>query len=177
MHCTANTAGQAKARALKLAKAATELHKLIRSAGSRYHPTEAKVTARAAEIAKKRRVTASLRTTITTGPDGKPRLRLELRPGRDRRRSLRSRRRPATAICLALPVFCLLEREARRALAITLKGFYTDNKAVRPTGRLILLALSRLSVLPADDSHPPDLIAKSSTTSSTYSTRLRRLTW
>jgi hypothetical protein len=39
VYSPANAAGQAKARALKLAKAAGELDKLVRTAGTRFHPT------------------------------------------------------------------------------------------------------------------------------------------
>ena len=38
VYSSANAAGQAKARAAKLAKAATELDKLVRTAGTRFHP-------------------------------------------------------------------------------------------------------------------------------------------
>ena len=40
-------------------------------------------------------------------------------------------------ICLALLVFCLIERQVRRALGPeqTMSGLYPDNRRVRPTGR------------------------------------------
>ncbi len=63
-----------------------------------------------------------------------------------------------TVICLALLVFCLIEREVRRALApaTDLAGFYAyDNRAVRPTGRLIFLALERIRLRPAHAGSPP----------------------
>jgi transposase len=66
-----------------------------------------------------------------------------------------------TVICLALLIFCLIEREVRRALhpATGLVGFYTlDNRTVKPTGRLILFALSRIRYLPAHDGTPPQIL-------------------
>jgi hypothetical protein len=63
-----------------------------------------------------------------------------------------------TVICLALLIFCLIEREVRRALAPAseLAGFYAyDNRAVRPTGRLIFLALERIRLRPAYEGSPP----------------------
>ncbi|WP_234436260.1 hypothetical protein [Streptomyces sp. NRRL S-813] len=43
-------------------------------------------------------------------------------------------------IFLALLVFCLIERQVRRALgpAQTMSGLYPDNRRVRPSGRMIL---------------------------------------
>jgi hypothetical protein len=72
VYSPANAAGQAKARALKLAKAAGELDKLVRTAGTRFHPTEDAVAARVQAIAAKRRVGKYLRTAITAGRAGKP---------------------------------------------------------------------------------------------------------
>jgi hypothetical protein len=67
LYSPANAAGQAKARALKLAKAAGELDKLVRTAGTRFHPTEDAVAARVQAIAAQRRVGKYLRTAITVG--------------------------------------------------------------------------------------------------------------
>ena len=72
VYSSANAAGQAKARALKLAKAAAELDKLVRTAGTRFHPTEKAVAARVQAIAAKRRAGRYLRTAITAGPAGEP---------------------------------------------------------------------------------------------------------
>jgi hypothetical protein len=72
VYSSANAAGQAKARALKLAKAAAELDKLVRTAGTRFYPTEAAVAARVQAIAANRRAGRYLRTAITVGPAGKP---------------------------------------------------------------------------------------------------------
>jgi hypothetical protein len=72
VYSSANAAGQAKARALKLARAATELDKLVRTAGTRFHPTEDAVAARVQAIAAKRRAGKYLRTAITAGRAGKP---------------------------------------------------------------------------------------------------------
>jgi len=66
-----------------------------------------------------------------------------------------------TVICLALLVFCLAERQVRHALApaTDLAGFYTyDNRAVRPTGRLIFTALSHIQLRPAQHHHPPQIL-------------------
>ena len=72
VYSSANAAGQAKARALKLAKATGELSRLVRTAGTRFHPTPDAVAARVTAIAAQRRVKAYLRTTITPGPAGRP---------------------------------------------------------------------------------------------------------
>lgn len=64
-------------------------------------------------------------------------------------------------ICLALLVFCLIERQVRRALGPgqTMSGLYPDNRRVRPTGRHDLLPPRRTH--PADrqrhrPAHRPD---------------------
>jgi transposase len=57
-----------------------------------------------------------------------------------------------TVICLALLIFCLIEREVRRNLApdTEMYGFYrNDGRRRRPTGRLILQALGDLRLIPA----------------------------
>jgi transposase len=57
-----------------------------------------------------------------------------------------------TIICLALLIFCLIEREVRRNLApdTEMIGFYiNDRRARKPTGRLILQALDDLRLIPA----------------------------
>ena len=72
VYSTANAAGAASARARKLATAAGDLDRLVRTAGTRFHPTADAVAARAAAIAAKRRVTAYLRTAITCDATGKP---------------------------------------------------------------------------------------------------------
>src|SRR6266540_3296524 len=57
-----------------------------------------------------------------------------------------------TVICLALLIFCLIEREVRRNLApdTEIRGFYiNDRRPRRPTGRLILQALDDLRLIPA----------------------------
>jgi hypothetical protein len=61
-----------------------------------------------------------------------------------------------TVICLALLVFCLVERQVRRAIApaSTLEGLYVGQPA-KPTGRLIFQALARLRLLPAGGHDPP----------------------
>ena len=72
VYSSAHAAGQAKARALKLAKAVAELDKLVRTAGTRFHPAGDAVAARVQAIAANRRAGKYLRTAITAGPAGKP---------------------------------------------------------------------------------------------------------
>jgi hypothetical protein len=72
---------------------------------------------------------------------------------------LQSNRRIAaliTVICLALLVFCLVERQVRRAIAPAerLDGLWAHRPA-KPTGRLIFTALARLRLLPASGTDPP----------------------
>jgi hypothetical protein len=206
----ANAAGQAKARALKLAKAAGELNRLVRTAGTRFHPTDDAVAARVQAIAAKRRAGKYLRTAITAGPAGKPvlawhfdqqaidaeaaadgwyALLTNLPPGQagpagvfrrykgqhvvERRYGefkgplavaplfLKTNRRITaliTVICLALLIFCLVERQVRKALApqgemMTGLPGYGPTPA-RPTGRTIFQALADLRLIPAHDGNP-----------------------
>ena len=74
---------------------------------------------------------------------------------------LNSNRRIAaliTVISLALLIFCLIEREARRNLAPETKidGLYNRQPA-RPTGRLILTALAGLQLIPATATSPAQI--------------------
>ena len=210
VYSSANATGQAKARALKLAKAAGELDKLVRTAGTRFHPTEDAVAARVQAIAAKRRVGKYLRTAITVGKAGKPvlawhfdqdaiddeaagdgwyALLTNLAPGQsspaevfrrykgqhvvERRYGefkgplavaplfLELNRRVTaliTVICLALLIFCLVERQVRHALAphggmMTGLPGYGPTPA-RPTGRTIFRALADLRLIPAPDGNP-----------------------
>ncbi len=78
---------------------------------------------------------------------------------------LNSNRRIAaliTVISLALLVFCLIEREARRNLApdTKLDGLYNRQPA-RPAGRLILTALAGLQLIPATATSPAQIIRPS----------------
>ena len=61
-----------------------------------------------------------------------------------------------SVICLALLIFCLVERETRRAIAPELKiadlGGYRD---ARPTGRNLFDALGELRLIPATANAPP----------------------
>jgi len=83
---------------------------------------------------------------------------------------LKSNRRIAalvTVICLALLIFCLIERQVRAAIApaLTLEGLYVGRPA-KPTGRLIFEALARLRMIPATADqpagipHPPPLVMR-----------------
>jgi hypothetical protein len=60
-----------------------------------------------------------------------------------------------TVICLALLVFCLIERQARHAIAPAdkLHGLY-PNAPARPTGRLIFQHLATLRLTPATATSP-----------------------
>jgi hypothetical protein len=60
-------------------------------------------------------------------------------------------------ICLALLVFCLIERQVRQALGPeqTTVGRYPDNRRVRPTGRMILYHLSELTLRIGNVTAPP----------------------
>jgi len=62
-----------------------------------------------------------------------------------------------TVICLALLIFCLIEREVRSQLApeTTMVGIYPENRAVKPTGRLIFAALAGMRLTPATATEPP----------------------
>lgn len=203
VYSSANAGAQAKARQRKLAQARTDLDTLTRTAGTRHHPTVEAVTAKATAIARRRRIVAYLRTTITTDDAGTPTftwtfdqaaldaeaaadgwyalltnlpadidatevlLRYKDQPTVERRYGefkgplavapifLRSNRRITaliTVICLALLIFCLIEREVRRNLApdTQMYGFYiNDGRPRKPTGRLILQALGELRLIPA----------------------------
>ena len=211
VYSTANAEGQAKARARKLATAAEELDRLVRTAGTRFHPTTDAVAARAKTIAAKRRVGTYLRTMITQDAVGKPALSwhfdqaaidaeaatdgwyallANLAPAQaspaevflrykgqhvvERRYSefkgplavtplfLKTSRRIAaliTVICLALLIFCLIERQVRKALAphggtmTGLPGYHRLTPAA-PTGRTIFMTLSDLRLIPAHDGNP-----------------------
>jgi transposase len=61
-----------------------------------------------------------------------------------------------TVICLALLVFCLVERQVRRAIAPAhkLDGLWAHRPA-KPTGRLIFTALAHLRLTPASGADPP----------------------
>ncbi len=66
-----------------------------------------------------------------------------------------------TIICLALLIFCLIEREVRKNLApeTDIVGFYPqDNRGMRPTTRLILETLNDwLRLIPAHHNRPPKI--------------------
>jgi Domain of unknown function (DUF4277) len=63
-----------------------------------------------------------------------------------------------TVICLALLIFCLIERQVRHALAeqgqARVEGLYAGRPAI-PTGRLILDALSTMKIIPGTGQNPP----------------------
>ncbi|RBQ11599.1 IS1634 family transposase [Spongiactinospora rosea] len=63
-----------------------------------------------------------------------------------------------TVICLALLIFCLIERQVRHALAARgqakMDGLYAGRPAV-PTGKLILDALAGIRLIPGTGQSPP----------------------
>jgi len=63
-----------------------------------------------------------------------------------------------TVICLALLIFCLIERQVRQALAeqgqTRVEGLYAGRPAI-PTGRLILSALSTMKIITGTGQDPP----------------------
>jgi hypothetical protein len=63
-----------------------------------------------------------------------------------------------SVICLALLIFCLIERQVRTAIAphTTLDGLYAGRPAT-PTGRLIFQALATLRLIPATTGQPPGI--------------------
>ena len=65
-----------------------------------------------------------------------------------------------TVICLALLVYCLIERQVRQALGPdqTMAGLYPDNRRVRPTGRMILYHLEDLTLRPGTATDPPVIL-------------------
>jgi transposase len=78
---------------------------------------------------------------------------------------LKSNRRIAaliTVICLALLIFCLIERQVRRALDALgqskVDGLYAGRPAI-PTGRLILQTLAAMVIIPATGNQPPIIAA------------------
>jgi hypothetical protein len=210
VYSTANAAGAAKARARKLATATEDLNRLVRTAGTRFHPTPDAVAARVKAITIHRRAGAYVRTAITHDPAGKPvlswhfdqaaidaeaaadgwyALLTNLVPGQaspeevfrrykgqhvvERRYGefkgplavaplfLKTNRRITaliTVICLALLIFCLVERQVRNALrphGETMTGLpgYRLTPA-KPTGRTIFQALADLRLIPAHDGNP-----------------------
>ncbi len=209
VHSSANARAARKARALKLAHARTDLDTLTRTAGTRYHPTVEAVTAKADQIAVRRKVKSFLRTSVGVDATGKPTFTwsfdqdaLDLQaegdgwyallsnhspdvdataifsqykeqPAIERRYGdvkgplavaplfLQNNRRISsliTVICLALLIYCLIERQTRLALApdTDMIGFYTnDRRAMKPTGRLILRALNGLRLIPGHHGQPP----------------------
>ena len=210
VYSPANAAGAAKARARKLAAATEDLNRLVRTAGTRFHPTPDAVAARVKAITAKRRAGACVRTTITHDAAGKPvlswhfdqeaidasaaadgwyALLTNLPPSQaspeevfrrykgqhvvERRYGefkgplavaplfLKTNRRIAaliTVICLALLIFCLVERQVRNALRphgemmTGLPGY--GRTPARPTGRTIFQALAGLRLIPAHDGNP-----------------------
>ena len=65
-----------------------------------------------------------------------------------------------TVICLALLIFCLIERQTRHSLAeqghTKVEGLYAGRPAI-PTGRLILNALATMKIIPGTGQDPPTI--------------------
>ena len=64
-----------------------------------------------------------------------------------------------TVICLALLIFCLIERQVRLAIAPerTMIGLYPERRPARPTARNILAALAGIRLIPATGRRPPSI--------------------
>lgn len=64
-----------------------------------------------------------------------------------------------SVICLALLIFCLVERAVRQAIAPerTMLGLYPERRAARPTGRMIFAALAAMRLIPASRGAPPSV--------------------
>jgi transposase len=62
-----------------------------------------------------------------------------------------------TVICLALLVFCLVERQVRKAIEPerTMLGLYPERRPARPTARMIFAALASMRLIPAARGAPP----------------------
>jgi transposase len=62
-------------------------------------------------------------------------------------------------ICLALLMFCLIERQVRLAIAPerTMIGLYPERRPARPTARNILAALAGMRLNPATGRRPPNI--------------------
>lgn len=62
-----------------------------------------------------------------------------------------------TVICVALLIFCLIERQVRIAIAPerTMIGLYPERRPARPTARNIFAALARMRLIPATGRRPP----------------------
>ncbi len=62
-----------------------------------------------------------------------------------------------TVICLALLVFCLVERAVRKAIEPerTMLGLYPERRPARPTARMIFAALASMRLIPAARGAPP----------------------
>ncbi|MEU3146528.1 IS1634 family transposase [Streptomyces sp. NPDC006999] len=65
-----------------------------------------------------------------------------------------------TVICLALLLFCLIERQVRRSLGPgqKMRGLYPGNQMIRPTGRMILYHLSGLRLRVSGATDPPTVV-------------------
>jgi transposase len=74
VHSSGNAAGQAQARANRLAKAAADLEKVAAGAGGRYYKTPEKIQARIGAIIAQRRVGDCLVWAVAERPDGTPTL-------------------------------------------------------------------------------------------------------
>src|SRR6266498_3494129 len=172
-------------RARKLQRAQDDLGRLQRGLGSRHYPDQDAVCARVRAITTSRKLVGILHAQARTDgwyalltnldpaeADAAEILRrykgqevVERRYGAFKGplavapMFLKDNRRIAaliTVICLALLIFCLVERQVRRAIAPAQKldGLWAHRPA-KPTGRLIFTALARLRLTPASGTDPP----------------------
>jgi hypothetical protein len=134
---SARAGAAATARARKPERATNDLERLQRGLGSRHYPDADAVTG---SLQGSRGRRAPLRRLQRTAGGRAPVCAVQpAHPGL------------VTVICLALLIFCLVERQVRRAIApaSTLEGLYLGQPA-KPTGRLIFEALARLRLHEAD---------------------------
>jgi transposase len=150
VHSSASTDAAGRARARKLEQAAGDLDRLTRGLGSRHYPDAADITAAQVLARYKNQPTASERRYHDLkGP-------LAVAP-----MFLHANRRITAiigVICMALLIYSLIERQARRNLAPAsrLDGLYAGRPA-KPTASLILTALATLRLRAGTDDRPPQI--------------------
>lgn len=164
VHSAANATARQAARTRRLAKAAEDLNTLARTTGTRHRPTTEAVAERAAGIPRARKVHAIVHTRITADPDAGnsavtwrfDRQVLEAEAAADGWYALLAYLDPAQAdaaeVLIRYQGQQVVERPERR-----LRGFHTDSRAGRPTGRLVFTALGRLQLIPGTSTDPPQV--------------------
>jgi hypothetical protein len=149
VHSSARAQAAVTARAKKLGRAREDLRQLERGLGSRHYPDDGKASARIAVITAGRRVGACLQAEADSDPGtGKPTLTwafdqqaIDAEAAADGWHALLTNLPPGEAdavICLALLIFCLVERQVRYALAeqdqTRVEGLYAGRPLSPPDG-------------------------------------------